>query len=499
MEPAGAYPVPVHSARKPRWVAPPPASRSTTRRASVDGDRPERRPGIRALDGLRALAVGLVLADHGGIPGMAGGFLGVDVFFVLSGFLITSLLLDELGRTGRDRPGQLLDPAGPATAARAGPDGADGGRRTPTLRTGGDRQPARRRRRRLLLGGELDVRRGQDRLLRSGISAVAAAARLVTRRGRAVLHRLAAGTGCGGPGTRGPRTSAEEAGHRRRSPSDGVPARHARSAGVRRGRDSACVGRDPRPGLFRHRHPGAGAAGGRRGVRAAGRRLACAQSRVVADPLPNGQVDRPVAPGDRPGAARGGRALRHRQRPGVPRRPADRGRRRRGAGDRPGGTGSARTGRHRAGLGSAGLARRHLLRHLPVALADLPGSQRPADRLARPVAVRPPVRRDAGDLGGVVVGDRAAGPKVATDAGATASAGRSHRGDRRGSDVAGGSGCSEGRCQRTRRQPSAGCVAGRGGLTVACREPSGRRGRSPSETRAGRSPCRCSATRSAGR
>jgi peptidoglycan/LPS O-acetylase OafA/YrhL len=53
------------------------------------------------LDGIRAVAVALVLADHGGIPGMSGGFLGVDVFFVLSGFLITSLLLDELGRTGR--------------------------------------------------------------------------------------------------------------------------------------------------------------------------------------------------------------------------------------------------------------------------------------------------------------------------------------------------------------------------------------------------------------
>ncbi|HSP27379.1 MAG TPA: acyltransferase, partial [Ilumatobacteraceae bacterium] len=53
-----------------------------------------------ALDGLRALSVGVVLLYHAGFSWMHGGFFGVEVFFVVSGFLITSLLLDESERNG---------------------------------------------------------------------------------------------------------------------------------------------------------------------------------------------------------------------------------------------------------------------------------------------------------------------------------------------------------------------------------------------------------------
>jgi peptidoglycan/LPS O-acetylase OafA/YrhL len=53
-----------------------------------------------ALDGLRAVAVVAVLLYHAGVTGLPGGLLGVDVFFVLSGFLITTLLLDERMRSG---------------------------------------------------------------------------------------------------------------------------------------------------------------------------------------------------------------------------------------------------------------------------------------------------------------------------------------------------------------------------------------------------------------
>ncbi len=71
------------------------------RSGALGGPEPDAPPGppslgyMPALDGVRAFAVAGVMAFHGGIPFLSAGFLGVDTFFVLSGFLITSLLLGE--------------------------------------------------------------------------------------------------------------------------------------------------------------------------------------------------------------------------------------------------------------------------------------------------------------------------------------------------------------------------------------------------------------------
>lgn len=56
---------------------------------------------IAGLDGLRALSVLAVFAHHTGLTTAHGGLIGVDVFFVLSGFLITRILGAEYGKTGR--------------------------------------------------------------------------------------------------------------------------------------------------------------------------------------------------------------------------------------------------------------------------------------------------------------------------------------------------------------------------------------------------------------
>ena len=60
-----------------------------------------------ALDGLRAVAVVLVICFHAGTAMFSGGFVGVDLFFVLSGFLVTSVMLAEHARTGRIRLGRF--------------------------------------------------------------------------------------------------------------------------------------------------------------------------------------------------------------------------------------------------------------------------------------------------------------------------------------------------------------------------------------------------------
>jgi len=74
------------------------APRRSHRRTSVPPVRTTFRPDIQ---GLRAVAVLAVALDHADLGLFSGGYVGVDVFFVISGFLITQLLLREASSTGR--------------------------------------------------------------------------------------------------------------------------------------------------------------------------------------------------------------------------------------------------------------------------------------------------------------------------------------------------------------------------------------------------------------
>ncbi|MGW8982103.1 acyltransferase family protein [Streptomyces parvus] len=85
-----------------------PATVTPGRPGGESGPSPHRAAFRPDIEGLRAVAVLAVLAFHAQIPGAAGGFVGVDVFFVISGYLITGLLVREAITTGRIRLGDFF-------------------------------------------------------------------------------------------------------------------------------------------------------------------------------------------------------------------------------------------------------------------------------------------------------------------------------------------------------------------------------------------------------
>ena len=121
-------------AHRPPIPRPPPRRRPSSGRRPVTDER-HRRPGIRApiggtsrtsatgkerisaLDGLRAVALLIIMGYHFGVGWLQGGFFSLDIFYVLSGYLITGLLLSEY----RKRVGSSCRPsgcAGPAGCCR---------------------------------------------------------------------------------------------------------------------------------------------------------------------------------------------------------------------------------------------------------------------------------------------------------------------------------------------------------------------------------------------
>ena len=138
------------------------------------------------------VAVLAVFFYHVGADWMPGGFLGVDVFFVISGYLITALLLSEFEQARPHRRARLL--AAPRPAAAPGGRGDDrGGLIVAALFVpGGDRRPARGRGRLALLRQQLAPRPHRPVVLRGLRAAVAVPPPVVAVGRGAVLPPLAA-------------------------------------------------------------------------------------------------------------------------------------------------------------------------------------------------------------------------------------------------------------------------------------------------------------------
>ena len=165
--------------------------------------RPEQKTFRADIEGLRAVAVLAVVLFHAAVPGIGGGYVGVDVFFVISGFLITGLLWREVSSTGSVRLHNFYG----ARARRLLPASATVGVITmvasaillPPLQarpaiSDGIAQRALRQ--------QLPVRSARRRLLQQPHRAVAVPALLVARRRGAVLPGL--GTDVAGHGVADP-------------------------------------------------------------------------------------------------------------------------------------------------------------------------------------------------------------------------------------------------------------------------------------------------------
>ena len=340
------------------------------------------------IQGLRAVAVLTVIAAHAGVPFLPGGFVGVDVFYVISGYphRLPALPRGPAHGSGLDRG--VLGPASPADPARGDPRHRRDGAALPGLDEPARRPPGRDRRAvGLGVRGQHPLRPAGRLLLRPGRRPVPAPALLVTGRRGAVLRRVAAaargvphrhGVAAQGQehGPAGGAAAAQRGAHDAGRPHPGVAGlvrlRHRRVAGV-----GLLLDADPGLGARRRRPGGAGAADVRTPAHATeprddgGHRRGAAADRLHRDHR------RDAVPGDR-GRAAGGRH-----------RAADHVRRRRRR------TGPTHAVQQGAGGRPDADGRRLVLLALPLALARL----HPAARRARPGhdAVREARRRLRGD------------------------------------------------------------------------------------------------------